>query len=136
MKTIGLPAPMSSILILTPSEALILLLNHFFSHFSFLKISTYWWVTVSSHQNKNPTSYSKYKFHPFDCEYKFWFVMKQLKARIQRLIKTICFQNKEERTKLEDIIKNKKFNPHRLRHLSITNDSDYLPEYALEKKCG
>jgi integrase/recombinase XerD len=61
-------------------------------------------------------------------------VLKQLKARIQRLI-TDCFQNKEERTKLEDIINNKKFNPHRLRHSSIPNDSDYLPEYALEKKC-
>lgn len=64
-----------------------------------------------------------------------WSMMKNLKIRIKRLIETNVIKNKEEKEKLEFILKTKKFNPYCLRHSSITNDSDYLPEYALKKKC-
>lgn len=64
-----------------------------------------------------------------------WSMMKNLKNRITRLIETDAIKNMEEKEKLEFILKTKKFNPYCLRHSSITNDSDYLPEYALKKKC-
>jgi integrase/recombinase XerD len=64
-----------------------------------------------------------------------WSMMKNLKIRIKRLIETNAIKNKEEKEKLEFILKTKKFNPYCLRHSSITNDSDYLPDYALKKKC-
>jgi integrase/recombinase XerD len=64
-----------------------------------------------------------------------WSMMKNLKNRITRLIETNAIKNKGEKEKLELILKTKKFNPYCLRHSSITNDSDYLPEYALKKKC-
>lgn len=64
-----------------------------------------------------------------------WSTMKNLKMRISRLIETDAIKNKEEKEKLEIILKTKKFNPYCLRHSSITYDSDYLPEYALKKKC-
>src|SRR4029078_1650077 len=60
--------------------------------------------------------------------------MKQLKARIKRLIESGSIEH-GEREKLEFLLKCKKFNPYCLRHSSISNDSDYLPEYALKKKC-
>ncbi len=63
-----------------------------------------------------------------------WTMMKQLRARIERLLKTDLIPEME-RDKLEYILKTKKFNPYCLRHSSITYDSDYLPEYALKKKC-
>jgi integrase/recombinase XerD len=63
-----------------------------------------------------------------------WTVMKQLKARIERLLKSGSVPT-EEKDKLEYILKAKRFNPYCLRHSSITYDSDYLPEYALKKKC-
>ena len=64
-----------------------------------------------------------------------WTMMKQLRARIQRLVETDSIKNKEETEKLQYILKTKRFNPYCLRHSSITSDSDYLPEYALKKKC-
>jgi len=42
--------------------------------------------------------------------------------------------NKEEKEKLEYLVKTKKWDPYCIRHSSITTDSDYLPEYALKKK--
>ena len=42
--------------------------------------------------------------------------------------------DKEEKEKLEYLVKTKKWNPYCIRHSSITSDSDYLPEYALKKK--
>jgi integrase/recombinase XerD len=39
-----------------------------------------------------------------------------------------------ERQKLQSFIITKKWNPYSLRHSSISNDSDFLPEYALKKK--
>lgn len=61
-------------------------------------------------------------------------MMKQLKARIERLLKSGSVPA-EEKDKLQYILKWKRFNPYCLRHSSITHDSDYLPEYALKKKC-
>ena len=61
-------------------------------------------------------------------------MMKQLKMRIRRLLENGDI-NGEEKQKLELILRSKKFNPYCLRHSSISYDSDYLPEYALKKKC-
>ena len=65
--------------------------------------------------------------------------MKQLRKRIIRLLE--CDESnqplvteKEERERLEYLVKSKKWNPYCIRHSSITSDSDYLPEYALKKK--
>ncbi len=63
-----------------------------------------------------------------------WTMMKQLQSRIQRMLKSGSIPD-EEREKLELILRTKKFNPYCLRHSSISYDSDYLPEYALKKKC-
>lgn len=63
-----------------------------------------------------------------------WLIMKRLKIRIKRLIENDAIE-KEEKQKLELVLRSKKFNPYCLRHSSISYDSDYLPEYALKKKC-
>ena len=63
-----------------------------------------------------------------------WTMMKQLRARIERLLKGGTVPD-DEKDKLQYILKSKRFNPYCLRHSSITCDSDYLPEYALKKKC-
>ncbi len=67
-------------------------------------------------------------------------VMKQLRKRIVRLLEyddstsLPIVADKEEKEKLEYLVKTKKWNPYCIRHSSITSDSDYLPEYALKKK--
>ena len=66
-------------------------------------------------------------------------VMKQLRKRIIRLLESDdsnqpLVTDKEERERLEYLVKTKKWNPYCIRHSSITSDSDYLPEYALKKK--
>jgi integrase/recombinase XerD len=66
-------------------------------------------------------------------------VMKQLRKRIIRLLESDdnslpVVIDKEEKEKLEYLVKTKKWNPSCIRHSSITSDSDYLPEYALKKK--
>jgi integrase/recombinase XerD len=61
-------------------------------------------------------------------------VMKQLRERIIRLLKNGEINNKDEREKIEYLLKTKKWNPYCIRHSAITADSDYLPEYALKKK--
>jgi integrase/recombinase XerD len=63
-----------------------------------------------------------------------WTMMKQLKNRILRLLETGSIIDKDERQKLEYLLKTKKWNPYCIRHSAITSDSDYLPEYALKKK--
>ena len=63
-----------------------------------------------------------------------WSMMKYLRSRIISLIKEGSITNKEEKEKLEYLLRTKKWNPHCIRHSSITSDSDYLPEYALKKK--
>ena len=63
-----------------------------------------------------------------------WTVLKQLRKRIIRLLKEDHITIKEERGKLTDLLKTKKWNPYCIRHSAITADSDYLPEYALKKK--
>jgi integrase/recombinase XerD len=61
-------------------------------------------------------------------------IMKQLKKRIERLLKNGEITDTVEKEKLEYLLKTKKFNAYCIRHSSITADSDYLPEYALKKK--
>ena len=61
-------------------------------------------------------------------------VMKQLRDRIIRLLETGNVSNSDEREKLQNLLKTKKWNPYCIRHSAITSDSDYLPEYALKKK--
>ncbi|MDR4491932.1 MAG: hypothetical protein R2685_13700 [Candidatus Nitrosocosmicus sp.] len=63
-----------------------------------------------------------------------WNLMEQLKKRIIRLMENGQIVDKEERERLNYLIKVKKWNPYCLRHSSITADADYLPEYALKKK--
>ena len=63
-----------------------------------------------------------------------WTMMKQLRQRVIRLIENGSITNKEERQKLEHLIKTKKWNPYCIRHSAISSDSDFLPEYALKKK--
>ena len=60
--------------------------------------------------------------------------MKQLRERIIRLLEDGEISSREEREKLEYLLKTKKWNPYCIRHSAITADSDYLPEYALKKK--
>ena len=55
-----------------------------------------------------------------------WTMMKQLRLRIIRLLKNNDSINIEERKRLENLIKSKKFNPYGLRHSSITADADYV----------
>jgi len=61
-------------------------------------------------------------------------IMKHIKERIKRLIENGEIADQKEKEKLEYLLKTKKFNPYCLRHLSISADSDHLPEYALKKQ--
>jgi hypothetical protein len=63
-----------------------------------------------------------------------WTVMDQLKCRIITMLNEGRIMDKQEKEKLEFLLRTKKWNPYCLRHSSISNDSDYLPEYALKKK--
>src|SRR5687768_9006518 len=63
-----------------------------------------------------------------------WNMMKQLEKRIKRLLENGEINDKNEREKVEYLLKTKKWNPYCIRHSAITSDSDYLPEYALKKK--
>ena len=63
-----------------------------------------------------------------------WDMMRQLKIRIKRLLENNVITNSKEQEKLQYLVNTKKWNPYCIRHSSITNDSDYLPEYALKKK--
>ena len=63
-----------------------------------------------------------------------WNMMNQLENRIKRLLEKGEIKDKNEREKLEYLLKTKKWNPYCIRHSAITSDSDYLPEYALKKR--
>jgi integrase/recombinase XerD len=63
-----------------------------------------------------------------------WTMMKQLRSRVIRLVETDSITDNAERNKLQGLIATKRFNPYCLRHSSISNDSDFLPDYALKKK--
>jgi integrase/recombinase XerD len=63
-----------------------------------------------------------------------WTMMKQLRERIIRMLKTGSITDENERQKLEYLLKTKKWNPYCLRHSAITADSDYLSGYGLNKK--
>jgi hypothetical protein len=62
-----------------------------------------------------------------------WNVMNQLRNRVIRLLEDNVLPN-EERERMYELLKTKKWNPYAIRHSSITADSDYLPDYALKKK--
>lgn len=62
-------------------------------------------------------------------------IMKLLKKRIIRLLENKEITDLKEHQRLGYLIKTKKWNPYSLRHSSICSDSDFLPEYALKKKC-
>lgn len=55
-------------------------------------------------------------------------MMKQLRARISRLIETDSITDDAEREKLLVLITTKRFNPYCLCHSSISYDSDFLPD--------
>jgi integrase/recombinase XerD len=63
-----------------------------------------------------------------------WKVMREIRKKIINLLNDGQIADKEEREKLEYLIKTKRWNPYCMRHSAITSDSDYLPEYALKKK--
>jgi integrase/recombinase XerD len=63
-----------------------------------------------------------------------WTMMHQLKNRISNLLKEGGIKDPSEKQKLESLLMTKKWNPYCLRHSSISNDSDFLSEYALKKK--
>ena len=61
-------------------------------------------------------------------------ILKKLRKRLVRLLEKGEISDSQEKTKLEYLIKTKKWNPYCIRHSAITSDSDFLPEYALKKK--
>jgi len=61
-------------------------------------------------------------------------MMRQLRIRLKRLLDNNEIKDAKERERLQYLLNTKKWNPYCIRHSSITNDSDYLPEYALKKK--
>ena len=61
-------------------------------------------------------------------------VMKQLKKRIERLLKNGKITDPKEHEILQYLLRTKKWNPYCIRHSAITYDSDSLPEFALKKK--
>jgi integrase/recombinase XerD len=61
-------------------------------------------------------------------------MMNQLRLMIRRLIETGAVTDKVEEDRLHVLLSTKRFNPYCLRHSSITNDSDYLPDFTLKKK--
>jgi integrase/recombinase XerD len=63
-----------------------------------------------------------------------WFMMTNLKERIQTMLNEGLIDNKEEQERLKGLLQTKKWNPYCLRHSSIEHDSGYLPEFALRKK--
>jgi hypothetical protein len=63
-----------------------------------------------------------------------WTMLKQLRKRIERMIENGSIAEQAEREKLEYLLRTKKWNPYCLRHSAITDDSDYLPEFAVKKK--
>jgi integrase/recombinase XerD len=65
-----------------------------------------------------------------------WTMMKQLKQRIEKMVENEIVKDLKERNRLVYLLRNKKWNPYRLRHSAITFDSDYLPEFAVKKKAG
>jgi integrase/recombinase XerD len=63
-----------------------------------------------------------------------WTMMNQSRKRIIKMVEEGSVKDTKEKEKLENLLKIKKWNPYCLRHSSISNDSDFLPEYALKKK--
>jgi integrase/recombinase XerD len=61
-------------------------------------------------------------------------LMRQLRARVIRLLDNGSILDVKEREKLWELINNKRWNPYCIRHSAITADSDFLPEYSLKKK--
>jgi len=61
-------------------------------------------------------------------------MMMQLRKRIERIIEKGSIKEQTEKEKIEYLLRTKKWNPYCLRHSAITDDSDYLPEFAVKKK--
>lgn len=64
------------------------------------------------------------------------YMMNHLKDTIKTLLEREEIKDPEERARLENLLKTKKWNPYCLRHSSITADADLLPEFVLRKKAG
>ena len=63
-----------------------------------------------------------------------WVMMRQLRQRIELMVKNQIIKDPKEKERLLYLLRNKKWNPYCLRHSAITFDSDYLPEFAVKKK--
>jgi hypothetical protein len=63
-----------------------------------------------------------------------WTMMKQLRKRIIRLLEDGSITDEDEGSRLEFILKTKRWNPYCIRHSAITSDSDYLTSDGLNKK--
>jgi len=61
-------------------------------------------------------------------------VMKRLRSHIKRIVESGGGDDKEEKEKLEYLLRTKKWNPYCIRHSAIDADAAYLPEAALKKK--
>src|SRR5215469_12758583 len=63
-----------------------------------------------------------------------WQTLMKLRQRIKRLVESGLVTDKQQRQKLEYLLRTKKWNPYCFRHSAITDDSDHLPEFALTTK--
>ncbi|HXX95776.1 MAG TPA: tyrosine-type recombinase/integrase [Candidatus Bathyarchaeia archaeon] len=63
-----------------------------------------------------------------------WQILEKLRQRIKRLVESGQITDKQQKQKLEYLLRTKKWNPYCFRHSAITDDSDHLPEFALTKK--
>jgi hypothetical protein len=50
------------------------------------------------------------------------------------LVESGLVTDKQQKQKLEYLLRTKKWNPYCFRHYAITDDADHLPEFALNKK--
>jgi hypothetical protein len=62
--------------------------------------------------------------------------MKQLRARIIRMLENDSITDKDERQKLEYLLDTKKWNPYCIRHSSISSDSFTFPSRICIKEKG
>src|SRR5215469_9435815 len=63
-----------------------------------------------------------------------WQMLMKLRQHIKQLVENDLITDKQQKLKLEHLLRTKKWNPYCFRHSAITDDSDHLPEFALTKK--